>query len=82
MRLLEFGLKELRERRVSVVVTYGDPAFYSTLAFTPLSEETLKSPMTLSMPEGWQGLHLEGGEIATIEGRPVCAKPFQNSAHW
>ena len=80
--LIEFGLNELRKRRVSVVVTYGDPAFYSTLAFSPLSEETLKAPMTLSMPEGWQGLNLKGGEIATVAGQPACAKPFQNSAYW
>ena len=36
--LINYGLDELKKRSVSIVVTYGDPSFYSKVGFQALSE--------------------------------------------
>ena len=80
--LIEFGLKEMQNRDVSAVVTYGDPAYYSRIGFHSLSEEVIKAPLELSMPEGWLGQSLSGKSIRVIEERPGCAEAFNDPAYW
>jgi len=48
--LINYGLNELKKRAVDIVVTYGDPSFYSKVGFQALSENTLQAPLKLSMP--------------------------------
>jgi putative acetyltransferase len=80
--LINHALGELRKRSVSVVVTYGDSAFYERTGFTHLSESILQAPLKLSLPHGWLGQSLAGGSIPTIHGRPTCVGPFNNPAYW
>lgn len=47
--LINYGLKELESRSVSVAITYGDPAFYSKVGFQSLSEQVIQAPLKLSM---------------------------------
>lgn len=56
--LIKYGLNELKNRSVTVVLTYGDPSFYSKTGFQTLSENVIKAPLKLSKPEGWQGQSL------------------------
>lgn len=80
--LIRYGLNVLKNRYVAVVITYGDPSFYSKVGFQPLSENTIKAPMKLSMPEGWLGQSLTEGPIPTINDRPTCVKEFNDPAYW
>lgn len=80
--VIAFALEWLRERGIAVVVTYGDIRFYRKAGFAPLSEEILKAPMPLSMPEGWLGQSLNGGLVSEITGKPVCVPQFQNPVYW
>jgi predicted N-acetyltransferase YhbS len=80
--LINFALHDLRRRSVCVAVTYGDPSFYSKTGFSSLSEEVIQAPCKLSLPEGWLGQSLRGGEIPTIRQRPACVKEFDNPAYW
>ena len=80
--LIRFGLNDLRNRSVDVAITYGDPSFYSRLGFQPLSENTIKAPVRLSMPEGWLGQSLKEGPIPGISDRPTCVKEFNDPAYW
>lgn len=80
--LIAYGLDEMKRRCAALVVTYGDPAYYSRVGFVPLAETVIKAPLELSMPHGWQGLSLSGGPIAAIDGRPACVKEFDDSAYW
>jgi putative acetyltransferase len=80
--LIKFGLQELRNRSASIVVTYGDLAFYSKLGFRALSEDTLRAPLTLSIPEGWLGQSLTGEPISKLKSRPVCVPEFDNPEYW
>ena len=80
--LIGDGLDELRNRGVSVVVTYGDPAFYSRSGFQPLSTSTIPAPLELSMPEGWLGQSLTGEPVPVIGHRSVCVEAFSNPDYW
>ncbi|KKI99199.1 GNAT family N-acetyltransferase [Prochlorothrix hollandica] len=80
--LINYGLNELKKRSVAVVVTYGDPSFYSKVGFQSLSESVIQAPLKLSMPEGWLGQSLTGEPIKTINGRPTCVKEFNDPAYW
>jgi predicted N-acetyltransferase YhbS len=81
-KLINFGLKELKKINVDIIVTYGDPAYYSKVGFKALSEEVIKAPLKLSMPEGWLGQSLTEKPIPTIKERPSCVKEFNNQSLW
>lgn len=80
--LINFGLNELKSRSVDVVITYGDPSFYSKVGFQTLPESVIQAPLKLSMPEGWLGQCLTGGVIPTINERPTCVKEFNDPTYW
>ena len=80
--LINYGLKELGNRSVSVVITYGDPAFYSKVGFQNLSEQVIQAPLKLSMPEGWLGQSLTDKPIPAINERPVCVEEFNDPTLW
>lgn len=80
--LIRYGLNELKTRSVAVVVTYGDPSFYSRVGFEPLSEKTIKAPVKLSMPEGWLGQSLTKGSIPAVNERPACVRELNDPAYW
>jgi predicted N-acetyltransferase YhbS len=80
--LINYGLKELKNRSVAVAITYGDPSFYSKVGFRALSENVIQAPLKLSMPEGWLGQSLTGDPIPTISERPTCVKEFNDAAYW
>lgn len=80
--LINHGLEQLRMRGVRTVVTYGDPAFYSKVGFTPLSEAVIQAPHPLSMEHGWLGQSLNGGAVEAIKGRPHCVDPFNDLRYW
>jgi len=80
--LITYGLNELKNRSVAVVITYGDPSFYSKVGFQTLSEDVIRAPLKLSMPEGWLGQSLTEKPISTISERPTCVKVFNNPVYW
>jgi len=80
--LIAYGLNELKKRSVAVVVTYGDPSFYSKVGFRALSEHVIQAPLKLSMPEGWLGQSLTEESIPAINERPTCVKEFNDPVYW
>ena len=80
--LIKYGLEEMKNLSVPVVVTYGDPSYYSKLGFQPLSESVIQAPLELSMPEGWLGCSLAGEPIPAINERPTCVKEFNDPSYW
>ena len=80
--LIRYGLAQLKAQAVELVITYGDPAFYSKVGFQRLSEQQLKAPLPLSMPQGWQVVSLTDAPIPSIAKRPTCVKAFDNPAYW
>jgi len=80
--LINFGLRELKNRNVDVVLTYGDPAFYTKVGFQNLSEGVLQAPFKLSMPWGWLGQSIRIDNIPISSTCPTCVEEFNNPALW
>jgi predicted N-acetyltransferase YhbS len=80
--LINFGLNELKNRSVAIVITYGDPSYYLKVGFQPLSENVIQAPLKILMPEGWLGQSLTGNPIPTIKERPTCVEAFNDPAYW
>ncbi len=80
--MINYGLSELKKRSVDVVITYGDPSFYSKVGFSSLSEEVIQAPLKLSMPDGWLGQSLTEDQIPQLNEKPTCVKEFNNPSYW
>jgi len=81
-KLINFGINQLKERGVALLVTYGDPNFYSKVGFQPVSEEIIKAPLKLSQPEGWLCQSLVDGDIESIPGDSCCVEALSRPEYW
>ena len=81
-QLINYGIKRLKEEGVELVMTYGDPNFYSKVGFKPVKEETIQAPIQLTHPEGWLGQSLMSNSIDPIAGQPSCVKALNKPAYW
>lgn len=80
--LIKYGLSELKDKGVSIVLTYGDPGFYHKVGFRHISHETVRVPFELKQPEGWLGLSLVGDSIESVSGSFVCVEALCDPAYW
>ena len=80
--LINFGINQLKERGVILLVTYGDPDFYSKVGFQPVSEEVIKAPLKLSQPEGWLCQSLVGDKVEPIPGDVSCVEALNRPEYW
>ncbi|MEQ8427501.1 MAG: N-acetyltransferase [Gammaproteobacteria bacterium] len=80
--LITHGLKEMKKKGVSIVTTYGDPAYYSKVGFHQLSQDVIKPPLELSQPRGWLGQSLTDAAIEVIPYRCTCVQALNNPVYW
>lgn len=81
-KLINFGLNSLKESGVELAITYGDINFYSKVGFKQITEEQVKSPLTLSHPEGWLGQSLVSDKIEAITGNSFCVEALNKPECW
>lgn len=81
-KLINFGIKNLKESGVELVFTYGDPKFYSKVGFKSITEEIAKAPLKMTYPEGWLGQSLIDDEIEIIEGESSCVEALNDLKYW
>ncbi|AHK78607.1 acetyltransferase [Ectothiorhodospira haloalkaliphila] len=81
-KLLAHGLEALRNAGVDVVLTYGDPSYYSRVGFKPITESLAPAPFELKQPEGWLGQSLTGGEVLPFKGVPHCIPALNDPVFW
>jgi putative acetyltransferase len=81
-QLIKYGLRQLKDVGVELVMSYGDPNYYARVGFAPVSEETIQAPLPLSHPGGWIGQSLVGESIAPIADRPTCVKALIKPEIW
>ena len=81
-KLINYGIKVLKEEGVELVMTYGDVNFYSKVGFKPISEEVVKAPLKLTYPEGWIGQSLISDTVAPIAGNSSCVKALNKPEIW
>ena len=81
-KLINFGIKHLKEHGVGIVFTYGDINFYSKVGFKFISEKIVKAPLKLSYPDGWLAQSLISDEIEPIAGNSYCVGAFNKPEIW
>lgn len=80
--LIQFGLDTLKEKGVTVAITYGDINFYSKTGFAPISQDLIQAPLDLSYPEGWIAQSLVDETITKVTGKPTCLKAIDSPNYW
>ena len=81
-KLIKYGITELKGRGIKLLVTYGDPNFYSKTGFQKIAEKTIQPPFKLTQPEGWLAQSLDGSPLMTIEGKCSCVSALDDSRYW
>ena len=81
-RLLSFGLDHLRDAGIDVVLTYGDPNYYSRVGFAQITPDIARPPHALSQPHGWLGQSLTSDSLAPLIGPCRCIEAFNDPAYW
>ena len=81
-QLINYGISRLKADGVELVMTYGDPNFYTKVGFNPVEEETIKAPLALTYPEGWLGQSLISNSVDPIAGRPSCVQALNKPEYW
>jgi len=81
-QLIKYGIHHLKSLSVDLVLTYGDPDYYSKVSFNPISESTVKAPLKLTYPEGWLAQTLDGSSIEIMEGDSHCVEALNDQKYW
>jgi len=81
-KLLAHGLNDLRKRGVEVVVTYGDPGYYSKVGFVPITEMIACPPRSLSHPHGWLAQSLTSLTLDPLKGPAHCVEALDHPDYW
>lgn len=81
-KLITFGINQLKEDGVELLMSYGDINFYSKVGFQSVSVEQIEAPFPLQYPHGWIGQSLLGGPIEAIPGKPECVAALNKPVYW
>ncbi len=81
-KLINYGIKQLKENGISIVFTYGDPDFYSKVGFSTITEKMAKAPQKLSQPEGWLAQSLVNDKFEPIAGNSNCVAALDKAEYW
>lgn len=81
-QLIHYGINHLKSLNVDLVITYGDPQFYSKVGFSSIDESLVKAPFKLSQPEGWLAQRLDGHPIKPMSGASRCVKALSDPQYW
>ncbi len=81
-QLIKHGIVFLKAKKIDLVFTYGDPAFYSKVGFIPITEDIVKAPLKLTHPEGWLAQSLNDSVIDVEHGRTKCVKALGRPKYW
>ena len=81
-KLIRYGLDQLKANGIELLVTYGDPAFYSKTGFKQVSTELIEPPYTLSQPIGWLAQMFNDRDIEPSHGKLGCVEAFNNPDYW
>ena len=80
--LIHFAHHDLRQNGVQLVLTYGDPAFYSKTGYQPVTVSALAAPHSLSMPQGWIAQSLDGTTLPQLPGPATCVPELDAPELW
>jgi predicted N-acetyltransferase YhbS len=67
---------------VDVVVTYGDPSYYTKSGFHVITEDQIAAPYKLQFPEGWLAQSLNGKPLPNLPEPCRCVAEFDDPQFW
>lgn len=83
-KLIQAGLKQLRQTGVDIVFVLGHPDYYPRTGFTPAGANGFEAPYPI--PEehaaAWMVQELKGGLIGQIKGKVRCSEALNQPEHW
>lgn len=81
-KLLKTGITSKIKTGMDYILTYGDPAFYGKVGFVQISEDDVKAPFRLSLPEGWLLYHHSADYRSELAGNPNCVQALNDVRYW
>jgi predicted N-acetyltransferase YhbS len=81
-KIIKFGIKYLKEHKVDILMTYGDPSYYSKVGFKKTKVSIIPAPYKLSQPIGWLINKISSKKINKFKSEPNCVRPFRNKKLW
>lgn len=81
-RLVQSGLERLSTLDITLLFVYGDPDYYGKFGFSAATAAAYIPPYTLQYPFGWQGLALDGRNLAQSAVNIGCVAPLRDPALW
>jgi len=83
-KLINEGLKVLKQSNVDLVFVLGHPEYYPKCGFEPAGEKGFAAPYPI--PEenapAWMVQQLNGDMIGKIKGTVKCARVLDQPEHW
>ena len=80
-KIIQFALKYLKKQKVDLLMTYGDPSYYSKSGFKKTNVSIIPAPYKLSQPIGWLVNKISSKRLK-IKSKPKCVLPFKNKILW
>lgn len=83
-RLIEDGIKRLREAGTGLVFVLGHPSYYPRHGFEPAGSHGLTAPYPIAEKhaDAWMVQALQPNIIGTCEGKVACADALQKPEYW
>ena len=80
-KIIQFALNYLKKQKVDLLMTYGDPSYYSKSGFKKTNISLIPAPYKLSQPIGWLVNKISFKKLK-IKSKPKCVLPFRNKKLW
>ncbi|MCV6603807.1 MAG: N-acetyltransferase [Porticoccaceae bacterium] len=80
--LINAGIELLKDRRIAVVLVYGDPGYYGKFGFKPESASCFLPPYPLEYPFGWQALILNRETAPEKAVQFACVDSLNKAELW
>ena len=80
-KIIQFALKYLKKQKVDLLMTYGDPSYYTKSGFKKTKISLIPAPYKLSQPIGWLVNKISFKKLK-IKSKPKCVLPFRNKKLW
>lgn len=80
-KIIKYAIKFLKKKNVDLLMTYGDPKYYSKTGFKKTKVSLIQAPYRLSQPIGWLVNNISKIKIK-LKSKPQCVKPFRYKKLW
>lgn len=83
-KLINEGLKLLKESGTELVFVLGHPSYYPRCGFIPAGEQGYEAPYPIpeEHAEAWMIQELNGGVMNKNSGKVLCSKVLNEPQHW